>query len=389
MKKNVMKFAAVAALTVALSACKKSESDDDTVTLALLYLVDQTSGNCVTITKNDAAHSGAAGAGDGKPTYTATGTTRPKAACGGAYNVVAIINDVEAVVTSVKAGYQAAKDKADAAGDNCKGANQTSSSLQTTIDAVTALKVQQSIAASTGNSCLALGTGWNLSPLNFGGASISVDPNPAYFGKTVYACSSEEAKTLLLASFKLNTTTLAGSVATDMATDLAFKQKTAAVTASNFKWTADAAAKGRLINVTELTTAGKSGAALIAFTTAAAINNQLVNGGGGATAAAAAARACAKAILANESAEAQGIAAALHNNDPAALTFFAGAATGNFTTGDIITTAQAESVKEVLFSSLQCKYGDFDEEAAGNKTTVGTETNVKNIGTCPAIYPKI
>ncbi len=67
-----MKFAAVAALTVALSACKKSESDDDTITLALLYLVDQTSGNCVTLAKNDAAHAGG-GAGDGKPTYTATG----------------------------------------------------------------------------------------------------------------------------------------------------------------------------------------------------------------------------------------------------------------------------------------------------------------------------
>lgn len=72
MKENVIKFAAVVALTVALSACKKSESDDDTITLALLYLVDQTSGNCVSISKNDAANPGG-GAGDGKPTYTATG----------------------------------------------------------------------------------------------------------------------------------------------------------------------------------------------------------------------------------------------------------------------------------------------------------------------------
>ncbi|WP_078126061.1 lipoprotein LipL36 [Leptospira alexanderi] len=384
MKKNVMKFAAVAALTVALSACKKSESDDDTITLALLYLVDQTSGNCVTITKSDAAHSGAAGAGDGKPTYMATGNTRPKAACSGAYNVVAIVNDVEAVVTSVKAGYQAAKDKADAAGDNCKGANQTSADLQAKIDGVTALKVQQSLAASTANSCLAFGTGWDLSPLNFG-ARISVDPNPAYFGKTVYACSSEEAKTLLFASFNLNTTTLAGSVATDMATNLAFKQKTAAVTASNFKWTADAAAKGRLINVTELTTVGKAGAALVAFTEAQTINQ---NNFGGAVAATA--RACAKDLLGKESTEAQNIAASIYDTDIK----FQGALTGSTAAfpqfgGEIITTAQADAVKEVLFTSLQCKYGDFDEEAAGNKTTVGTETNVKNIGTCPATYPKI
>lgn len=98
MKRNVMRFAAVAALTVALSACKKSEdNDDDTITLALLYLVDQTGGNCVTITKDDAAHSGAAGAGDGKTTYTATGTTKPKAACANSFNTAFIIQNDEAV----------------------------------------------------------------------------------------------------------------------------------------------------------------------------------------------------------------------------------------------------------------------------------------------------
>ncbi len=393
MRRNIMKIAAVAALAVALTACKGDDDDDDVVMLALLYLADQTSGNCVTITKDDGAHPGA-GAGDGKPTYTAIGTTKPKAACSGSYNVAVIVNNAEAVVNSVKASYQAAKDKADTAGSNCTGANQTSASIQTVIDGVTVLKVEQTLAGipaggnNIGSYCATNGTGWNLNPLALGGSTVSTDP--AYFGKTVYACASEQAKEKLLSGLSVNNySTIAGSVATDMATNLIFKQKTAAVTASNFKWTADAAAKGRLINVTELTTAGKSGAALIAFTIANLINAQFVNLGAGAAPGAVTARACAKAILANESTEAQGIAAALHDNSQAALTFFAGAATGSFTTGDIITTAQAAEVKEVLFSSLTCKYGDFDEENTGNKTTAGTEANVKNIGTCPATYPKI
>ncbi|WP_081102252.1 lipoprotein LipL36 [Leptospira santarosai] len=369
MKRNVMRFAAVAALTVALSACKKSEdNDDDTITLALLYLADQTGGNCVTITKDDDAHAGG-GAGDGKPTYTATGTTKPKAACSDSFNTTFIVNNPEAVVNSVKASYQAAKDKADASGSNCTG---TSTVIQNfLIDSPTVLNVKQALAADKGNcvSSLAgglLGTVWDLNPLAFGGSSVSVDP--AYFGKTVYACSSEQAKERRLLQLKTQTlSTIAGSVATDMATNLAFKQKTAADTTLNFKWTSDAASKGRLINVTELTTAGKSGASLVAFGTALLL--------------AAPGRPCAKDILSKESEEVQKIAFALYN--PAT---FKGASTGALDA--IITTAQAEAVKEVLFTGLTCKYGDFDEEAAGNKTTVGTETNVKNIGTCPTAYPQ-
>lgn len=360
-----MKIAAVAALTVALSACKKSEDDDDTITLALLYLVDQTSGNCVTLTKNDAAHSGAAGAGDGKATYTATGSTRPKAACASSFNTVFILNNAEAVATSAKAAYIAAKEKATASGSNCAAVG---TALQAAADNVTTLKVEQTLAAVALGSCTSLGAGWNLNQLTFGGTSLSVDPNPEYFGKTVVACASEQAKEKYIALLNsLVFSTIAGSVATDMATNLAFKQKTAAVTASNFKWTADAAAKGRLINVTELTTAGKSGVALVAFGSAAQ----------------AAALTCAKDILAQEPEAAQKIAFALHDQGAG----FNGAMTGGLLDG-IITTAQAEAATEVLFSSLSCKYGDFDEEAVGNKTTVGTETNVKNTGTCPTTYPK-
>ncbi|MDL5246194.1 lipoprotein LipL36 [Leptospira weilii] len=372
MKKNIMKFAAVAALTVALSACKKSESDDDTITLALLYLVDQTSGNCVTITKDDAAHSGAAGAGDGKPTYLATGSTKPKAACGSTFNAAFIVNNPDAVVTSVQASYQAAKTKATDSGSNCAA---TITGLQALTDSATVLRVQQSLAADGGN-CVTFspggpfGTLWNLNPLTFGGSSVSVDPNPEYFGKTVYACSSEQAKERRLLQLKTQTfSTITGSVATDMATNLTFWQKSVAVPALNFKWTAEAIAAGRLINVTELTTAGKSGAALVAF------GGALLGGN----------RACAKDVLSKESEAVQNIAFSIADNSG---NLFAGAMTGNVL-DSVITTAQAATAKEVLFTSLQCKYGDFDEEAAGNKTTVGTETNVKNIGTCPATYPKI
>ncbi|EMO87424.1 putative lipoprotein [Leptospira noguchii str. 2001034031] len=358
-----MKIAAVAALAVALTACKGDDDDDDVVMLALLYLADQTSGNCVTLTKDDAAHSGAAGAGDGKPTYTATGNTRPKAACAGTFNTVFIVNNAEAVATSVKAAYQAAKEKAGASGSNCAA---VSTGLQTTADLVTSLKVQQTLAGT--GFCANLGIDWNLNLLTFGGSSVSVDPNPEYFGKTVLACPSEQAKEKQIALLSgLSFSTIAGSVATDMTTNLAFRQKSAAVTASNYKWTADAAAKGRLINVTELTTAGKSGAALVAFRSAAL----------------AGASTCAKDILSKESEEAQRIAFSLY--DPAAG--FNGAVTG-VVLDSIITTAQAQSATEVLLTSLTCKYGDFDEENTGNKTTVGTETNVKNTGTCPATYPR-
>ncbi|WP_080600568.1 lipoprotein LipL36 [Leptospira santarosai] len=379
MKRNVMRFAAVAALTVALSACKKSEdNDDDTITLALLYLVDQTGGNCVTITKDDAAHSGAAGAGDGKTTYTATGTTKPKAACANSFNTAFIIQNDEAVLASAQANYQAAIDKADAAGANCTGANGVKAALTTLKDALTLVGVQQSLATDSGQ-CTQL-TNTALSLLNLSGNILSIDPNPEYLGKNVFACSSEKAKQIRIAMLNVETlSTIAGSVATDMATRLAFKQKTAAVTASNFKWTSDAASKGRLMSVSELTTAGKSGAALVAFGTASAlIQANPVNAVG------TAARACAKDLLSKESEAAQNIVFAFHD----ATIGFNGAITGGVL-DSIITTAQAESVKEVLFNSLTCKYGDFDEEAAGNKTTVGTETNVKNIGTCPVAYPKI
>lgn len=363
MRRNIMKIAAVAALTVALTACKSDDDDDDVVMLALLYLADQTSGNCVTLTKSD-------GNGDGIPTYTATGTTKPKAACSGNFNTVAIVGNSAAVADSVKASYQAAIDKANASGSNCPN---TKIFLANFMTNATALKVDQALT-SNASSCLSasggLLTGWNLNPLTLGGSSVSVDP--AYFGKTVYACSSEKAKENLL--IRLNTniySTVAGSVATDMATNLIFNQKSAAVTAFNYKWTADAAAKGRLLNVTELTTAGKSGAALLAFTYAIIAGE----------------RTCSKDILSKESEDVQHIAAALFDFNPVNFTFFAGAMTGA-QLDSVITTAQAQSVTEVLFSSLTCQYGDFDEEAVGNKQTVGTEANVKISGTCPATYPR-
>ncbi|MBM9579333.1 lipoprotein LipL36 [Leptospira sp. 201903070] len=375
MNKNIFKFTAMLALMTALAACKPKEDDNTELLLALAFLADQTSGNCVTLSKTDAAPGGP---GDGLPTYTATATTRPKAACNGTFNTVFIVGNSEAVAESSKASYQAAIDKANAGGANCTGAGQTVATLQATKDAVTALKVDQTLAANA--FCMPAGTGWNLNPLALGGTVVSIDP--AYFGKTVIACSSEQAKAKyleFLSSF--NISTVSGSAATDMATNLTFRRKTAAVAASNFKWTAEAANAGRLINVSELTTSGQAGATLLAFGTAQQINAAAIVGGN--AAGATTARACAKALIANESEAVQGIAASLHD----VAGGFTGAMTGGVL-GEIITTAQAEAVKEVLFLNLTCRYGDFNEEAAANLSTVGTETNVKNNGLCPASYPK-
>ncbi|WP_082288883.1 lipoprotein LipL36 [Leptospira noguchii] len=369
MRRNIMKIAAVAALTVALTACKGDDDDDDVVMLALLYLADQTSGNCVTITKDDGVHPGA-GAGDGKPTYTATGATKPKAACSGTFNRVFIVGNAEAALSSVKASGQAVKDKLDNAGANCAARGTL---VQAAMANTNLVNVEQALAADAGN-CTDLGaTGLNW--LAIGNSSVSIDPNPEYFGKTVYVCSTEQAKERRLIQLTTqNFTTISGSVASDMATNLAFRQKRASTTASNYKWTADAAAKGRLITVSELTSVGKAGAGIVAFTVALQ----------GILAADPNARACGKDLLSKETEEVQKIAFALH--DPSIS--FNGAITGGVLDA-MITTAQAESVTEVLFNSLTCKYGDFDEENTSNKTTAGTEANVKNIGTCPATYPKI
>ncbi|WP_082270950.1 lipoprotein LipL36 [Leptospira interrogans] len=369
MRRNIMKIAAVAALTVALTACKGDDDDDDVVMLALLYLADQTSGNCVTIVKDDTAHGGAAGAGDGKPTYEATGATKPKAACSGTFNRVFIVGNAEAALSSVKASGQAVKAKLDNAGANCAARGTL---IQTAMTNTNLVNVEQALAADAGN-CTDLGpTGLNW--LAIGSSSVSIDPNPEYFGKTVYVCTTEQAKERRLIQLTTqNFTTISGSVASDMATNLAFRQKRASTTASNYKWTADAATKGRLITVSELTSVGKAGAGIVAFTVA-------LQGIGGDPNA----RACGKDLLSKETEEVQKIAFALH--DPSIS--FNGAITGGLLDA-MITTAQAQSATEVLFNSLTCKYGDFDEENAGNKSTAGTETNVKNIGTCPATYPKI
>lgn len=47
-----MKLATIAAIAIALTVCKKSDDgNDDTMTVGLLYFLDQTSGNCATVIK--------------------------------------------------------------------------------------------------------------------------------------------------------------------------------------------------------------------------------------------------------------------------------------------------------------------------------------------------
>ncbi|QOI52030.1 lipoprotein LipL36 [Leptospira interrogans] len=401
MRRNIMKIAAVAALTVALTACKGDDDDDDVVMLALLYLADQTSGNCVTLTKDDGAAPGST-VGDGKPTYTATGSTKPKAACNSIYGVEVIVNNSQAVVDSVKANYQAVVDKANAAGTACKGTGSTAARFQAAINALDTDDIDRTLAGGNGSGCaLSGGNAWNLNPLALGTSRLSLDP--AHLGKTVYACSSEIAKTTLLASLSAPIlSTIAGSVATDMATNLAYKRKQVAVTANNYGWTTEAAAAGRLINVSELTTAIQAGPALVAYSTS--LTMVVEDSGQAPPIPANPAHIqtdldCMKALIESESETTKKIATALY--DPlvfAGPILVSGSGFGGTATpagfpvvtpvGSVITTAQAAEVKEVLFLGLTCRYGDFDEENTNNKIQVGTETNVKINGTCPATYPK-
>ncbi|MBM9501224.1 hypothetical protein JWG44_13285 [Leptospira sp. 201903071] len=69
MKNNIMKLAAIVALTVAFAACKPKDSDDNTTTTALLFLLDQTSGNCAVVSRTNST------------LYTASLTVIPKGGC--------------------------------------------------------------------------------------------------------------------------------------------------------------------------------------------------------------------------------------------------------------------------------------------------------------------
>ncbi|MBM9579329.1 hypothetical protein JWG45_19480 [Leptospira sp. 201903070] len=63
-----MKLAAIVALTVAFAACKPKDNDDNTTT-ALLFLLDQTTGNCAIVSRTNST------------LYTASLTVIPKGGC--------------------------------------------------------------------------------------------------------------------------------------------------------------------------------------------------------------------------------------------------------------------------------------------------------------------
>ncbi len=70
MKLHKLIVLAIIAATLLTLNCKKEEKDDSTTNFLLVYLLDQASGNCATITKNTAG-----------TLYTATGSGVPKGGC--------------------------------------------------------------------------------------------------------------------------------------------------------------------------------------------------------------------------------------------------------------------------------------------------------------------
>jgi hypothetical protein len=68
MNKKILTLGLVLAMAFAFNCKKDDDSDDDTTLFALLFLADQTSGKCATVSKSGT-------------TYTATLTTVPKGGC--------------------------------------------------------------------------------------------------------------------------------------------------------------------------------------------------------------------------------------------------------------------------------------------------------------------
>ncbi|MGJ4752606.1 hypothetical protein [Leptospira kmetyi] len=89
MKMNIVKFAAVTALILAFAACKKDNKDDNTATAALLYLLDQTSGNCAVVQRTNAT------------LYTAQLNVIPKGGC----NQATLSGSTLAESTLITQGY--------------------------------------------------------------------------------------------------------------------------------------------------------------------------------------------------------------------------------------------------------------------------------------------
>lgn len=96
--KNSIKVISTLSLVLFLAAdCQKKKEDNTGKNLALLFLLDQNSGNCVTISKSTAA--------DGKVTYNASGSAIPKGGCNSATMDSNLYSTSSSEVLTASQGY--------------------------------------------------------------------------------------------------------------------------------------------------------------------------------------------------------------------------------------------------------------------------------------------
>lgn len=128
-----MKFAAVIALTVAFAACKKDDKDDTIVTTGLLYLLDQTSGNCASITKTNATQ------------YTVNLSSIPKGGCNQATILGSDLTSRKAILS---AQYDGAIAIANSIGCSAAAITTLTNAKNTAINAITQTTFDTSVSTS-------------------------------------------------------------------------------------------------------------------------------------------------------------------------------------------------------------------------------------------------
>ncbi|RHX88215.1 hypothetical protein DLM78_04470 [Leptospira stimsonii] len=163
MKKSKTGLVFLLALTMFLSACKK-DKDDNTATAALLFLLDQTSGNCAVVTRTSST------------LFTANLTVIPKGGC----NQATITGSSLAANTLLtQANYDAAQTLATSLGctantktalTTAKNAVNTSATAQSTFDTNAEKTRYFPIADLRVEGIVALNTA--LSPLGFSQAEV-------------------------------------------------------------------------------------------------------------------------------------------------------------------------------------------------------------------------
>jgi hypothetical protein len=188
----------ILAMSGILFNCSKEKKDDSTQNLLLLFLLDQSSGNCSTIVKTTSGTSS---------TYTATGNGVPKGGCTSASLAPTYVTDSSAAKTASDASYDKLLAVTASPVSNCSTYATTISNLKSNTTASTIS------AAATASST--------------GCTTVGLD------GRTVYCTTSANATT----NQALTQYSVVSSVATDMSTNITSKRKIAKLDVSSTGFT--------------------------------------------------------------------------------------------------------------------------------------------------------